>query len=287
MTHSFHPCLSATIPIEQRDLFLEVCWELESVGLQEEETPHGIQFSAFFEVGSGQADLATRFDSLCKQVGLTPTGISWTSQEDRADEWLQAYRQSFTGFDIGDTFHIHPGWEPPSARHPINILIEPGHAFGTGTHESTRLCLLALKDDAPFQGRLLDVGTGSGILSIAAAKLSPQTQIHAMDNDPLAVEMARTNLESNHLQIDGLFAGELSGVKGRFEWIVANLTMEIFRRVAPEIMRLASGSILLSGFTEEQTTVVAGFFQAGRFDVVSSRTLNGWECIRLQRPKAG
>ncbi len=262
---------------------MEACWEMETVGLQEEDTAEGVLFRAFFECDAPLSELRRRFEEMAAQGGLRLDAADWSIEEHQTDQWVQAYRQSFTGFDIGATFHVHPDWEPPSDRHPVNILIEPGHAFGTGTHESTQLCLLALQDAAPLKGRVLDVGTGSGILAIAAAKLSPQVSVFAMDNDPLAVEMARVNFERNQTRADGLFAGELAGVRGRFDWVVANLTMEIFRRVAPEITRLAAGQALLSGFTIEQTPTVADFFDSGRaFEILSQPTLRDWQCLLLR-----
>ncbi len=275
--------LSVVVPLPQRDLLVEICWELGTVGLQEEENPGGVLVQAFFEADTPLAEWRRRVEELALPQGVKLDGATWSVEEHRADEWVQAYRRSFTGFHIGQTYHIHPSWEFPSDRHPINIQIEPGHGFGTGTHESTQLCLMALEAAAPLSGRLLDVGTGSGILAIAAAKLSPLASIFAMDNDPLAVEMARLNLDRNHIRTCGLFAGELAGVRGRFDWVVANLTMEIFRQVAPEIIRLAAGRLLLSGFTVEQTPVVADFFQfGGGFEIVSKPTLNEWQCLLLQ-----
>lgn len=288
MKSQFHPRLSATVSPQGRDLFVEICWEIGTLGLQEEETPAGIAFEAFFEAGAPLPELRGRFEEMAARFGLLTTAIDWGVQEDQADQWIEAYRESFTGFDVGARFHIHPSWEPPSTTHAVNILIEPGHAFGTGTHESTQLGLLALESAPSLRGRLLDVGTGSGILAIAASKLSPETAVYAMDNDPLAVGMAKVNLQRNQISTRGLFAGELTAVAGRFDWIVANLTMEIIRHVAPEIIRLAAGRVLLSGFTTDQAPIVADFFHSGEgFEVISAPVLNGWQCLLLRSLRRG
>ncbi len=254
-----------------------------TVGLQEEESTAGVSVQAFFELSSPLAELRRQFEQLASRAGLRLVAPSWSIEQDRSDEWLQSFRRSFTAFDIGGSYHIHPSWEPPSERRPINILMEPGHAFGTGTHESTQLCLLALEGTLPLSGRLLDIGTGSGILAIAAAKLTTGLSVFAMDNDPLAVAMARENFDRNHVWAGGLFVGELTGIRGRFDWVIANLTMEIFRQTAPEIMRLAADNLLLSGFTTEQTPIVAGFFESGQtFKTTAQTTLNGWQSLLLR-----
>lgn len=259
---------------------MELCWDFNTAGLREDQTLDRVRFEAWFDASRLPADFAAEFQEEAKRRRIEFRRLRFDELEDRPELRIESQKKVFAGFDVGETFRIHPGWESPSAERPVNILMEPGHAFGTGSHESTRLCLRAMVDALPREGRFLDVGAGSGILSIAAAKLRPRLQIFAMDNDPLAVEAARSNLARNGVSTHRLFAAELQAVASRFDFVAANLTLEIFRSVAPLIARMARGPILTSGFTAEQGPLVADCFRAvRRLEVLGSWAENGWLCF--------
>ena len=181
---------------------------------------------------------------------------------------------------MGSTFYIHPPWEGPSKLHPLNLKIKPGGAFGTGTHESTQLCLGALAALIPDSIDLLDVGTGSGILAIAARKLSANLGIVAMDSDPEATFEARRNSYSNQVEDIRFFTGDLTILRGSFDLVVANLTLGIFRQMAVDLVRLTGKTLIVSGFTEDQEALALDQF---KLSSVRSWSRNGWCCHQLGR----
>jgi ribosomal protein L11 methyltransferase len=222
--------------------------------------------------------------------GLYPTqerSLRWRLLKDR--NWNSAWRRFFVPQKIGKAFLVTPPWaRPPTFRHRQVITIEPGMAFGTGTHATTRGCLEFIEKVAPsFHGRrfrALDVGTGSGILAIALAK-SGAKRVLAVDVDPLALEVARGNLRSNGVQKKVHLSGaKLSRIKTLFPVVVANLTAETIidqamaleKRVAPR------GLLILSGILNPKTKQVVKQF-ARDFKVLRRKRQKEWVTLLLRR----
>ena len=171
-------------------------------------------------------------------------------------DWLEEWKQNWQPVSVG-RFVIAPPWSNLSKTHDrIVIRIEPGMAFGTGTHETTRLCLQAIEKH--FSGNsFLDVGTGTGILAIAAAKLSPQARIEACDTDEMAVAIARENAEANGVlnQIE-FRVGSIDEATASADMVCANLTADVIERMMPALVSLACGKLILSGILETQIEMV-------------------------------
>ncbi len=184
-------------------------------------------------------------------------------------DWVARFRENFRGFDVG-IFHIAPCWDLPVSLLPGQrlILVNPGRAFGTGTHESTRLCLRALADafrEASPQ-RVLDLGTGTGILAVACALLGA-SEVTGVDDDAEALESAREHAVKNGVRLDlRLGDGGRALEAGRYDLVVANLTAPLLRERAREIARLArpGGRLVLSGLlAQEAPSVVAAYAASG------------------------
>jgi ribosomal protein L11 methyltransferase len=222
--------------------------------------------------------------------GLYPArerSLRWRLLKDR--NWNSAWRRFFTPQKIGKTFLVTPPWaKPPKFRHRQVITIEPGMAFGTGTHATTRGCLEFIEKLAPaLQGRgfrALDVGTGSGILAIALAKSGAQ-RVLAVDVDPVALKVARRNLRCNGVEKKvSLCGAKLSGIKALFSLAVANLTAETIidqamalkKRVAPR------GFLILSGILNSETEKVVKQF-AGDFKVIGRNRKKEWVTLLLRK----
>lgn len=190
--------------------------------------------------------------------GLGPIGAPRLRRLDEED-WLESWKASFTPMRIG-RFLIRPTWaERSDAGEAIVVELDPGMAFGTGLHPTTRQCLEVLSD-AELSGRsLLDVGTGSGILAIAAGKRGA-TPIVATDVDALAVQAARENCEHNGITATVL-EGSAGDVSGTFDVVVANIVAATLQSIAPDLRaRLAPGATLvLAGIIaeKEQATLEA------------------------------
>lgn len=179
-------------------------------------------------------------------------------------DWLEEWKQSWQPVEIG-RFIIAPPWSNVGdVPDRFVIRIEPGMAFGTGTHETTRLCLDAIQKHFAG-GSFLDVGTGTGILAIAAAKLFPHAHIEACDTDETAVVIARENAELNDVaeQID-FWAGSIADSTASADLVVANLTADVITSIMPALVGVACGKLILSGILETQLEMVqASLHQSG------------------------
>lgn len=171
-------------------------------------------------------------------------------------DWLAEWKKAWQPVETG-RFVIAPPWsEVKDAPARIVIRIEPGMAFGTGTHETTRLCLKAI--ERYFRGgSFLDVGTGTGILAIAAAKLSPGARIEACDTDAAAVEIARENARLNDVgnQIE-FHAGSVTEQTPSADLVCANLTAPVIVELLPSLLGATCGRLVLSGILAEQRELV-------------------------------
>lgn len=165
-------------------------------------------------------------------------------------DWLAEWKKNWQPVQVG-RFVIAPPWtEISDAPGRIVIRIEPGMAFGTGTHETTRLCLAAIEKH--FKGgSFLDVGTGTGILAIAAAKMFPDARIDACDTDGDAIEIARENARANNVDID-FRVGSVEETTPSADLVCANLTADVILQIIPALIGVTCGKLILSGILETQ-----------------------------------
>jgi ribosomal protein L11 methyltransferase len=179
-------------------------------------------------------------------------------------DWLEEWKQSWQPVAIG-RFIIAPPWSDVDERADrLVIRIEPGMAFGTGTHETTRLCLNAIQQHYSG-GSFLDVGTGTGILAIAAAKLFPHAHIEACDTDEDAIVIARENAELNGVLDQINFrAGSVDDSTASADLVCANLTADVITQLMSTLVGLSCGKLILSGILETQIEMVqAGLHACG------------------------
>jgi ribosomal protein L11 methyltransferase len=171
-------------------------------------------------------------------------------------DWLEEWKQSWQPVEIGQ-FIIAPPWSNLNDRNDRYVIrIEPGMAFGTGTHETTRLCLDAIQKHYTG-GSFLDVGTGTGILAIAAAKVSTHARIEACDTDETAIAIARENAELNFVADDINFRiGSIDDATASADLVCANLTADVITSIMPALVGVTCGKLLLSGILETQIEMV-------------------------------
>lgn len=203
--------------------------------------------------------------------------------------WAENWKEHFKPVGVSRRLVIRPSWEPYEAQGgEIILVIDPGQAFGTGTHETTQMCLQIL-DDLYASGAdprtVLDVGTGTGILGIAAAKLGA-TEILGLDNDPLAVEVCAENAAVNG--VGGIFRASVTPVAeatGLYDLVIANIIAEILVDMKGDLIaRIAPGGrLLLSGILDEKSAWVREEFSASGLRFVEERRSGQWAALHFRR----
>ncbi len=189
-------------------------------------------------------------------------------------DWLAEWKQSWQPIEVGERLIVAPSWSDagfPASK--IVLRIDPGMAFGTGTHETTRMCLRLIEkyfDGASF----LDVGTGTGILAIAAARINPAARIEACDTDAEAIEIARENARTNNVADRISFrAGTVSEATASADCVCANLTADVILPLLPALTAATCGQLILSGILDTQIDSVLNElrrlgYERGRCEIV-------------------
>jgi ribosomal protein L11 methyltransferase len=171
-------------------------------------------------------------------------------------DWLAEWKANWQPVEVGARFLIAPPWSEINNSRRLVIRIEPGMAFGTGTHETTRLCLAAIEKHYTG-GSFLDVGTGTGILAIAAAKLFPQAHVEACDTDTEAVAIAQENAHLNDVSERIKFrVGTVEDQTPSAACVCANLTADVIIPLLPALINVTCERLILSGILATQTAQV-------------------------------
>ncbi len=278
--------VSVDTSVEASEAVAATLFEL-AAGLVEERTQAGVRLVAHVPDGPvGQRSVeAVRHRLLdLPRFGLDPKPGVVRVRRVRLPVWTAAYRRYFRPFRVG-RFLIRPPWSRHRARPgEVVVVINPGMAFGTGHHESTRLCLRALPKVVRRGMRVADVGTGSGILAVAAAKLG--AQVVAIDCDPLACAVAQANVRANRVQdrVRVRSGDLLQPVRGKVDVVVMNITAETLVRAAPQVReRLRPGGAwIASGLVNDAVDAVVGEAVAHGFRVDQVLAEGEWRAVVFQ-----
>ena len=171
-------------------------------------------------------------------------------------DWLAEWKKHWRPTAIG-RFVISPPWAEPPGDDKILIQIEPNMAFGTGTHETTQLCVLAIDRFYRPGESFLDVGTGTGILAIAAAKIGRNARIYGCDTDEDSIAIARENAELNGVGNIGFDVATISKATPTFEFVCANLTVDVIQPILDLLLEKSEKRLVLSGILAEQEAIIA------------------------------
>ena len=228
--------------------------ELFPEGFEERDAGDGVELAAYTDAG-GEERLWAAFGAV--------------SSEDVPEDWQERWRAFHRPVQVGPLW-VGPPWEQPPGSLDA-VVIDPGRAFGTGGHPTTRLSLRLLLEVE--SGSLLDVGCGSGVLAIAAATLgfSPVT---AIDDDPVALAAARRNASANDVSVELRRGDALRSELPAAHVVVANVSWEFAAKLAP---RLRARDLIVSGYFESELPLASGYTRVSRL------TEGGWAADLLRR----
>lgn len=212
-----------------------------------------------------------------------PPGGRWEPEPER--DWLAEWKNGLGPVRLG-RLTVTPSWHPAAHSNACTVVLDPGMAFGTGHHATTRLCLSALERADLSAKRVLDVGTGSGVLAIAAARLGAE-EVVAVDVDPDAVSVASMNAARNHVAVD-VRVGSLDVVweDGPFDLVVANLSTDLVLRSAASLLALTGpdGLLVVSGIASARYRLIRDALRRLVAKLLAVEVDDGWVALTVSRP---
>ena len=232
----------------------------------------------YLEPGAQPAETLAAIDARMEAAGIAYTvETAGVEQED----WQNGWRKYYHPLEIGRRLAVVPSWQEYDTDR-VKLLLDPGLAFGTGGHETTSLCLEALDELVAGGERMLDIGTGSGILAIAALKLGAAAA-EGVDIDPVAVRTACENAALNGVEsrFTGL-VGDLSDqASGRYDIVTANIVANAIISLAPAVPALLAegGHFIASGIIDTRADEVEAALAAAGLTVAARREKRGWVCF--------
>lgn len=260
-------------------------WELIDPEMIEK-MPVNVVVKAWFPTDTDVKTLSEGLKLLPARAGFDLGTLTLTVHGVEEKNWAEVWKKFYKPFRLGERLLVKPCWEQCEAR-PGDLVIEldPGMAFGTGSHETTAMCL-ELIEKYKTGGRLLDVGTGSGILAIAAGKLGTK-EVTAVDIDPMAVRVARENVLSNGL--DGVVTvteGDLTKeIDGVFDLAVANILADVILLLLPDLERhLKPGAVFIcSGILAKRLDEVLLSLKEHGYTVLETRAKGDWRAVAAKK----
>lgn len=284
-TKEWH-AVTIIIPTSSEDIVSSQLFDLGSVGVIEEARKEEIlTLKAYFEATDLSADQIKT--SVSQTLGDALKGIEITSV--KIQNWADEWRQYFKPLAIADGIIIRPSWEEYQPKPgEIVITLDPGMAFGTGTHATTKLCAKAsvslLRKIDPKAIRLLDLGTGSGILAIIAAKMGVP-EIAAVDIDDDSIEAAGENIAINQCYKVISLNKDINTYKGAFEVVIANiiyLTLVELREMIEE-KTAKGGYLIMSGITHDQEENILKHYTSSTWTPIAREQEDEWMCIVFRK----
>jgi len=256
---------------EQADLVLAELTVLAPNGVEEERGPGYVEYAIY----GGEGELPELGDL---DAGVGDGRVEVTSTE-IPDDWADRWRDFHKPLLVADRLWLRPSWEPP--RHgAVDVVVDPGQAFGTGAHPTTRLCLEFLCELEPGD-ELVDLGTGSGVLAIAAAKLGWKP-IRGYDHEQAAIEAAAANAAANSVELQLERTNLREQLPPLAPTVVANMTAPILRAVAGQLTEVPR-TLVCSGLLPPELDEIAAAFGTAGLVEADRRQVGDWAALLLRR----
>lgn len=217
-----------------------------------------------------------------KEMGLDLGEAKVEHEKMHEEDWANTWKQYYKPTKVGEKIVVKPIWEEYEAKDgELVVDLDPGMAFGTGTHETTRMCIQSLEKYVKEDSTVFDVGCGSGILAIAAAKLGAKLAV-GVDLDPVAVESSIENVGYNKLKnIEILHGNLVEVIDGKADIVVANILAEIIYILTDDVKRVLKdgGVFITSGIIHDRVDMVCEKLEATGFEVMEKNRDGEWNCI--------
>jgi ribosomal protein L11 methyltransferase len=233
----------------------------------------------------GLFDAETDTQAIVSSLENLLPGIAATQYKVEALEnkdWVRAWMDQFEPMRFGQRLWIVPSWHTPPEPDAVNLMLDPGMAFGTGTHPTTSLCLTWLDQHAPTGLNVIDYGCGSGVLALAAQKLGA-ADVRGTDIDPQAIIASEQNAERNQADIDFKLVKDFQADPA--DLLVANILAGPLKELAPEFIRLLKpgGTLVLSGLLTNQAAELIAFYHQQGFALLEQQDLDDWSLLCFQK----
>ncbi|HEX5324392.1 MAG TPA: 50S ribosomal protein L11 methyltransferase [Capsulimonadaceae bacterium] len=220
--------------------------------------------------------------AMLSAIGVEGVAEEITIRFVKEEDWANAWKAYFKPIRVGRHLIVSPPWEDARAGERDRVVvIDPGMAFGTGNHPTTQLCLAALEDYVAPGAAVADIGAGSGILAIAAAKLGA-SEVVATDIDPMAVQIAARNAAENGVSLD---TGTNPPLSKQFDLVVSNILANVLIEMADDLaaMTKPSGVLIASGIIDERENDVRLYLEGAGFTCIETRRRDEWVALVLRR----
>ncbi|RLA72468.1 MAG: 50S ribosomal protein L11 methyltransferase [Epsilonproteobacteria bacterium] len=210
-------------------------------------------------------------EALQKALGQS-IDVEIVLNKEKNSDWVRAYQESVTPVEVAP-FYIHPTWETPKEER-INIVIDPALAFGTGHHPTTASCLQVIANHVKKGMNVIDVGCGSGILTIASAKLG--AVVDACDTDPVSVGNTLHNADENGIVLRNVWEGSASMAEARYDVVIANIVADVLVFIARDLKKVLrpGGILILSGIMDKYEDKISKTY--GDMKIIERIQQNEW-----------
>jgi ribosomal protein L11 methyltransferase len=262
---------------EHAERVLAELLELVPDGVEEERGGDYVEFAIYGAPGE--------LPAMPQLEAVAGAGLVGVSTDEVPDDWADRWRDFHEPILVADRVWVRPSWAPPAAADVVDLVVEPGQAFGTGAHATTRLCLEMLVEASArgdAHGPLTDLGTGSGVLAICAAKLG-WAPVTGWDHERAALEAATANAAVNRVEVTLRrvnLRDELPPCAGA---VVANLTAPLLREVAGRLADQGTPPLLVcSGLLPREADEVAAAFGQAGLGEQDRRSLGDWAALSLR-----